>query len=83
MKLSNKAKEELSDIFSSFKECQQFIKSNDIEVCSKTLPNALSFFDKDHNGITPINKSIGSKLQYMDNAIERLSYFILNNTKRG
>ena len=83
MKLSNKAKEELSDIFSSLKECQQFIKNNDIEVCSRTLPNATSFYNTEHTGITPINKSIGSKLQYMDNAIERLSHFIVDNTNRG
>ena len=79
MKLTIKAKEELNDIFFSLKDAQQFIKSNDIEVCSRTLPNAVSYYNSEHSGLTPINKSIGSKLQYLDNAIEQLSYFILEH----
>lgn len=54
-----------------------YIKKDSTLVCSDKMPTALSFYNKDGKGITPMNKEIGSDLCYLYSALSNLTALIL------
>lgn len=78
-KLTKKQEADLTTVLAFMKKAKKFIEQDRIFICSNTLPNSLSYYDKDGNGITPMSKFVGSELCYLLNAIDRLES-VLNPT---
>ena len=79
MKLNKKQQIELHNILARLRKAESYIEKEDTLICSKSLPHALSFYDKTGTGITPMNKQAGSDICYLYNGINELEYFIENN----
>jgi len=76
MKLTNKAIKRLENLQRRLKEAERFINRPDIKICSTSLPNNLSYYNKEGEGITPLTKFIGSDLMQLSNAINDLHYIL-------
>ena len=71
----------LQNIQSALLKASNYIQSEHTFVCSDSLPNALSYYNKDGKGLTPMNKQIGSDLCYLGNAIRDITYLITSAQK--
>ena len=67
---------ELKHVLNGLNIATKYLNREDIKICTSALPNALSFYNKEGQGITPMQKFVGSDLCYLLNAKEYLSRFI-------
>lgn len=79
--LTNKQVQELENILNEITTTKKFVLSPRIQICTTTLPDSLSFYNKEGLGITPITKEAGSDLCYLYKAEERLRMFIAHHRK--
>lgn len=73
MKATKKHISELEQIKTYLERGINFLKKNDIEICTKKLPNALSYYNKESEGLTPIFKHAGSELQLLEHALGKIN----------
>jgi len=73
-KLTNKQLSSIDGAIDKLFRLQAFLMRNDIEICTRMLPNALSYYDKDGKALTPLNKQIGSDLVFLQAALEDLHF---------
>ena len=73
----------LKDIQYKLSKGIDFIKNSKTVVCSTLMPDNLSYYNKEGQGISPINKEMGSEICYLYRALESLSAIIASqeNTK--
>jgi len=81
MKLTKKQTQKLESILDRLNDAIDFVNRDDVYICTDTLPNNLSYYDKNKNGITPIAKFIGSNLMQLINAKNSLKNFLNENGK--
>lgn len=74
--MTKKRLKQLEDIQGRLIKGIDCIKNNNTLVCSKSLPTALSYYNKEGEGITPMNKEIGSDLCYLYSALANLTGII-------
>lgn len=78
--LTKKQIQELNYILGRITAGVAYIDKPDTKVCTTDrVPNAFSYVNKEGEGITAINKEIGSPLVYIRTAKEMLSDFISFN----
>ena len=82
MKMTNKHSDALTAIRTDLTKVIFFLESPSVEVCTNQLPNALSYYDKDGTGLTPINKIVGSDLCYLRNALQKLDTILSKEGKQ-
>lgn len=71
-KMSKKQLNHIASIIDDLQRVKKFLYRDDIAICDTRMPNALSFYNKDGVGITPLTKNIGSDMVLIHRAIERL-----------
>jgi len=75
MKLTNSAKKELEYVLSDLNKAIKFINSDNIVIATTLLPNNQSYYKGD-KGITPLAKFVGSELNYLMNAKEKIQRIV-------
>lgn len=79
--MTKKLIKELQDVQGRLIKGIAYIKKDSVFICSDTLPNGLSFYNKEGKGITPMNKEVGSELAYIYTALYNLTEIILSEQK--
>lgn len=75
--MTKKRLKQLEDIQMGLIKGINYIKSNNTLICSKSLPHSLSYYNRDGEGITIMNKEIGSDLCYLYSALANLTALIM------
>lgn len=79
--MTKKQLKQLQDIQGRLIKGINYIKNKNTLICSNILPTALSYYNKEGEGITPMNKEIGSDLCYLYSALSNLTDIILSEQK--
>lgn len=72
MALSKKELQDITIALEFARKAKKYLEKDSTVVATKMLPHGLSFYNKDGEGITPLQKFAGSDLCYLLNAIDRL-----------
>jgi len=75
-KLTNKQSTELFTIHNYLKQAIEFIKSDKTFVCRKSDGGTTIEYKNGDKFLRPMNKDIGSKLQYFEHALSGIERFI-------
>lgn len=76
--MTKKRLKQLQDVQSRLITGINYIKRDSTIICSNRLPNATSYYNKEGEGISPMNKEIGSDLCYLYSALANLTAIILS-----
>lgn len=74
--MTKKQIKELKHVLNGLNIAVKYLQKDDVLICSPYLPHALSFYNKEGKGITPMTKFIGSDLCYLLNSRTYLERFI-------
>jgi hypothetical protein len=76
--MTKKNLNELKHVLNGLNIAVKYLQREDVSICSNALPHALSFYNKEGKGITPMQKFVGSDLCYLLNSRDYLIRFIEN-----
>lgn len=82
MALTKKQKSDIETALLFAKRAKKYLQREDVVVASTMMPHALSYYNKDGQGITPMQKFVGSELAYLLNSIERLESILLQEENK-